>query len=735
MNRLAPVALAALLLALVASAFAGDIHPALERALSDAAEDSLLRVYAVFENPLSAETLVEGTRGTNPIESRILILALLKEHARASQARVRAALASDLDAGRAIRPRTIWMANVLALQATPAVVRKLASFDEIRSLHLDAIHGEEVFDAPEPRPLPAPSSMIDPPLQPGLMLIHAQDAWDLGVTGAGVVVASIDTGCDFLHPDLVNRMWTNPAEDLNHDGRFTPADINGIDDDGNGYVDDVIGYDFGSVDPNPMDLDGHGTLSAGQIVGDGTSGLRTGVAPGAKLMVLKAWDNSGSSESMIWEAMQYAVDNGANLTTSSLSWKWDFNPKPNYPVWRQMTDIELAVGIAHTNSIGNQGGSSSYPIPYNVATPGNCPPAWLHPGQTLVGGLSSVIGCGNVSALTDVIEGSSGRGPSAWEDIQANHPEYPYAMPVEYQDYPYETIPGSQGLLKPDVSAPGADTESTAAGGGYATFGGTSSATPHTAGTAALVLSVDPTLTPGELSRILQLSSIEKGTAGKDNEYGAGRIDALRAVLAAQGNLGPTINSINLTALPMYQENALRINGTEFLGDVEVEFDGLPAASVVPAPPALLFVQTPVFPVWDTVDVTVRTAFGEDTLTDALEFHGTLFLDSASIHVGQPFDFHLLATPSARWGYLVNTQLTSCEIKGIPFQVCKVGRIGDSRDEVTDATGFGPASFLVPSDPTLVGKTLYLQAGIDGNGTAPLRDWKSTNVISGPILP
>ncbi len=89
------------------------------------------------------------------------------------------------------------------------------------------------------------------------------------------------------------------------------------------------------------------------------------------------------------------------------------------------------------------------------------------------------------------------------------------------------------GLLKPDVSAPGNSTTSTNNGGGYSGFGGTSGATPHVCGTVALILSINPNLTPEQVSMIIQTTAVEKGAAGKDNRYGAGRIDAYEAYLLA----------------------------------------------------------------------------------------------------------------------------------------------------------------------------------------------------------
>src|SRR3970040_3129067 len=171
---------------------------------------------------------------------------------------------------------------------------------------------------------------------------------------------------------------------------------------------------------------------------------------------------------------------------------------------RQMNDFVLTSGVVQTNSTSNDGNNlGSAPIPYNISAPGNTVPAWLHADQTLVGGVSSVTGVGNVLASTDVIVSSSPYGPATWEDIQSVFPSYPYTMPLAYQDYPYQTSPGAMGLLKPDVSAPGNGTVTTSDGGGYSSFSGTSGATPHVCGTAALLLSANPLLNPEDVAMIL----------------------------------------------------------------------------------------------------------------------------------------------------------------------------------------------------------------------------------------
>jgi hypothetical protein len=362
---------------------------------------------------------------------------------------------------------------------------------------------------------------------------------------------------------LVHNIFNNLGEDADNDGRtlewngsdwvFDPGDINGVDDDANGYVDDFIGWDFWSND-NDVYYSGssHGTSTSGIVCGDGTNGTQTGVAPRAKLLPLRVND-----EASYWLGQQYEIDMGVDIITSSYSYKWYFSPQPNYPMFRQMTDVELAAGVVHTNSTSNDGNNlSSAPIPFNISTPGNCPPSWLHPDQTLIGGLSSVIGVGNVDAGTDVIVSSSPYGPSAWEDIQINHPNYPYPMPPEYQDYPYETLPGSMGLLKPDVSAPGNGTVSTVNGTGYGSFSGTSGATPHVGGTSALLLSINPALTPADVSMIMQTTAIEKGAPGKDPRYGAGRIDAYEAYLLALSMIPVELASFTAAS----DENSVTLN-------------------------------------------------------------------------------------------------------------------------------------------------------------------------------
>ncbi|NOZ19827.1 MAG: S8 family serine peptidase [Planctomycetes bacterium] len=102
--------------------------------------------------------------------------------------------------------------------------------------------------------------------------IDAPEAWQITTGGAGIVVAVIDTGVDYTHPDLAANIWTNPGE--------IPG--NGIDDDGNGFVDDVHGYDFYNHDGDPFDDHSHGTHCAGTIAGVGNNGAGGAGYPGQR---------------------------------------------------------------------------------------------------------------------------------------------------------------------------------------------------------------------------------------------------------------------------------------------------------------------------------------------------------------------------------------------------------------------------------------------------------------------
>lgn len=529
------------------------IHFELQSRMNKAADNALIPVYILFNNHLTLNDFADINYDTPKKERRKIVIQRLQNYANENQRNVR----QFLDVKKAQRTienyEILWMTNTIIVSASVDVINELANFDNVKMICFDPSYPVEEmldskqFNAPFIEALGMEKTSAAP--EPGVVLMNADDVWALGNKGKGVLVANADDGFWWKHPDLVRGLWQNIGEDADHDGKtvdiqtgtssvFDAGDVNGVDDDGNGKVDDFIGWDFTTSSYN-ITTASHGSATLGHVIGDGTGGTQTGVAPEAKCILLR----NGTGESQQWLAFQYAVQMGAEVITSSLSWKWYFSPRPDYSQMRLITDMSLAAGVVHTNSTSNDGSNlGSAPIPMNISTAGNCPPPWLHPEQLRRGNVSGVIGIGNVSCLTDVISSSSPYGPATWGNwnlwgtysypIDPNHKDYPYS----YSD-PVET--DSMGLLKPDVSAPGNSSVSTyvSSGSGYAGFSGTSSATPHAAGCVALMLSINPEMLPADIDKVLELTSVEKGAPGKDPRYGTGRIDALSATTSPKFTL------------------------------------------------------------------------------------------------------------------------------------------------------------------------------------------------------
>jgi len=159
--------------------------------------------------------------------------------------------------------------------------------------------------------------------------IDASEAYCLPVSASKVVVGVIDSGIDYTHEDLAENIWQNLAEDADGDGKvlirsgdiwiFDPDDENGIDDDGNGYIDDFVGWDFTTNSNDPMDFNSHGTHCAGTIgaISNNNIGI-TGAAPNVKLAALKFLNKEGNGyTSDAIEALEYALKMEIPITNNS----------------------------------------------------------------------------------------------------------------------------------------------------------------------------------------------------------------------------------------------------------------------------------------------------------------------------------------------------------------------------------------------------------------------------------
>jgi len=196
--------------------------------------------------------------------------------------------------------------------------------------------------------------------------IEAPQAWDITTGSPNVIIGVVDTGIAYDHPDLAPNMWINTGE--------IPND--GLDNDGNGYIDDVNGYDFVSNDPDPMDAPfpggnpGHGTHVAGTIAAVGNNGLGlTGVMHTAKLMALKAGDVNGLFPlAAILQAADYARVNGARAINASFRRSGGPCSQAEYATLSALNTAGVMLLVAAGNDNVNNDVTPSYPAQYSVAT-------------------------------------------------------------------------------------------------------------------------------------------------------------------------------------------------------------------------------------------------------------------------------------------------------------------------------------------------------------------------------
>ena len=430
---------------------------------------------------------------TTKAEKRNFVVNELKSFSEATQSSVMAEIANLSKAYPVEDVKSFWIANMINCKVTKEVIEELALNDDILILGYNKKQ-HLLFDEETPVPVEGAKGLTQ-----NIIQVNADDVWEAGYTGEGVVVAVIDSGVNYNHLDLADHLWDGGPEFPHH------------------------GYDFTNNDNDPMDDNGHGTHCSGTVCGDGTAGTQTGMAPNATLMCVKMLDSEGSgylAESI--DGIQFAVEHGADVLSMSFGWSGGGSESVRISYRNTLTNA-LEAGVVAAVSAGNEGNKlNKYPVPNNVGAPGNCPPPWLHPDQTLLGGTSCVVCVGAVD-YDDEAAYFTSHGPVTWQSISG------------FWDYPYN--PGI-GLIRPDVSAPGVDIVSLNYSGntGYTTMSGTSMAAPCVAGVMCLMLSKNYDLTPAEVDEILETTGVQL-TATKSNLTGSCRVDAMAAVDAI--SVGP----------------------------------------------------------------------------------------------------------------------------------------------------------------------------------------------------
>jgi len=494
-----------LLLAVVGVGF-GLVGPELEAQIAVVASDHRIPVIIALKEQADASRLDALVDGMPRKARQVEVARILRDWTASAQADLNGFLAGLEAEGQVSDIGSLWLVNAVYGNATEAAIRAIAEHPDVWYVDADVKYVPDLLPAVAVSDVTTSTDEI----AWGVDKINAPAVWAQGYRGQGIVVGVIDTGVNYNHLDLAGHMWTD-ANYPNH------------------------GWNFENNSNNPMDASGHGSHCAGSVASDGTAGSECGVAPEALIMACRVRTVADSlAETQVWAAMEFVVspplspDNGGDVITMSLGWRNTWNPMRK--LWRDGCNNVGAAGVTMIVAAGNERSTSP---PYSCRTPGDVPPPWWNPQNVGTGALSNVISIGATQS-NDAIATFSSRGPVEWGTVAG------------YSDYPHPP-----GLTRPDVSAPGVDIKSCRhnANNTYTTMSGTSMATPHTAGLAALMLSKNPMLLPAVICSILETTALDLGPAGKDMDFGAGRIDALAAVNAVGSSGGPPVLTLVRTTV------------------------------------------------------------------------------------------------------------------------------------------------------------------------------------------
>ncbi|HIE28191.1 TPA: VWA domain-containing protein, partial [Candidatus Poribacteria bacterium] len=351
--------------------------------------------------------------------------------------------------------------------------------------------------------------------QYALSKIHAPEAWKITPGSEDIIIAIIDSGVDYDHPDLKDKIWTNKGEIPN----------NGKDDDGNGYIDDYYGFNFVGATRSPngvfnnkadtKDDRGHGTHVAGiaAAVYNNQIGI-AGVAPKCKIMPIKVLDATGTKTSGLSIAIIYAVNNGAHVINISLGPDEEQAPSPEEIANRQA--VHNAIQYAYKNyrivivSSGNDDG----------------PVSWLASFDEVLAVGATDKNDNRWSQLDwlDFFRNRIGLGGSNFgPELDVVAPGYKILSTLPSYEVTYNKgILGGSDIFKRKKY--------------YDELTGTSQAAPHVSGLAALILSKNPLLNNQQVYQIIRETAWHPQGLERDDYYGFGIIDAHKALLQLNGN-------------------------------------------------------------------------------------------------------------------------------------------------------------------------------------------------------
>ena len=408
-------------------------------------ELSIVVSYRSVSDATSMAKAVGGRRGTADYRGRVLrnLRAVGEAEARPVADYARARGAKDV--------QVLWIADAVSMKARPQLIEELLASQQVMQVRLDGI-----IDAP------IAYAGVPLPAEWNVSLVNAPALWARGFRGEGVTVAILDSGVDPHHPDLA-AAWRGGT---------------------NSWLDPYGQH------AQPADMNGHGTQAAGLIVGGASRGTAIGVAPGAKWIAAKVFDDAGQgTESAIHRAFQWLADPDGNPATNDapdiVNNSWGITgPDECNSVFQTDIDALRAAGVAVVFAGGNYG-----PIAPSSVSPAN------NTGVTSVGAIG----------VDSQVSEFSSRGPSACDG----------------ELFPKVAAPG-EGVLTTDLSMGG--------NANYVLVAGTSFAAPHVSGVMALLKDAQPLATGDDLMNAVQAGAYDLEPAGPDDGTGFGVVDAVMAL-------------------------------------------------------------------------------------------------------------------------------------------------------------------------------------------------------------
>ena len=284
---------------------------------------------------------------------REAVLQEFKQFSEASQADVLSILQSGTRSNNVKDIKCHWITNMINCTVTSDVVYQLAKHPDVAAIAYNKLE-YMLFDEDFER-----ATTIEN-ITENILNINADDVWNQGYKGEGILVSILDTGVNIDHVDLQDHLWDGGEEYPNH-----------------GYNTLNNSHDF-------IDAFGHGTHCAGTICGDGTSGIKTGIAPEATLMCIKVLgDNGEGSLDAIISGVEFSVEHGADLLSLSLGSAFPniYTSELYRSVFENLLEFDVLAVVAAGNDKTKM---DEYPFPRNITAPANCPPAWIHPDQLAI---------------------------------------------------------------------------------------------------------------------------------------------------------------------------------------------------------------------------------------------------------------------------------------------------------------------------------------------------------------